>query len=262
MGLVAALRNDFHPHVRHPLAPGRGPSAGQNFVLRAPQHQGRHRDAMQPALERGIEPARLPAELGGHEAVDQLELGLLFGRHARQPLLGQRLIVEHVAGGFLRRPDEIVAGRHALDPYAGGREQRQRREPRAVAHGELGRDPAAERMADQVHALDAQAVEHVEVIHRHVLHVADPGRVVGLAEAGMLGNEQLVFAGQSVEERKVARKPAGAVQEHHRLAAASAEHPHADVADLVSLFLESHRPVLTHAPGARQEQFVRMGTRR
>ena len=60
----------------------------------------------------------------------------------------------------------------------------------------------------------------------------DPRRIVGAAEAGMLGHQHLVALGQRIEERQPLRHAAGAVQEQHGRAVSGAVQLDRDVPDL------------------------------
>ena len=75
-------------------------------------------------------------------------------------------------------------------------------------------------------------LDEVEIEHREVGHRADPRRIVGAAEAGMLGHQHLVALGQRIEERQPLRHAAGAVQEQHRRASPGAVQLDRDVPDL------------------------------
>ena len=93
-----------------PLAPALGVFDREQLVVLAPHDQRAHADAVQPALQRRIEPARLPAELGGGVAAGQRDVGLVVRHRHRQDAVGDRLVVVEVADPFLRVPDEVVAG--------------------------------------------------------------------------------------------------------------------------------------------------------
>ena len=213
---------------RHSAAYGRR----HDLVVVAPDDQRRQFDAVQPLLEIGIEPARLPAELRHGEAVPQHHVHLRLARRQRQDAVGEGLVVIEVAHRLLRPPDEIVAARHALDADAGRRELDEAAEARAVADQDLGGEPAAERVADQMDPVEPRLLDEVEIEHRKVRHRADPRRIVGAAEAGMLGHQQLVALGQRIEERQPLRHAARAVQEQHRGAAPGAVQPDCHVPDL------------------------------
>ena len=88
--------------------------------------------------------------------------------------------------------------------------------------GELGREPAAQRAADDVHALQAEAVEDVEVVVDEVVHRLDLGHVVGAAEARMVGRHHVEAAGEEPEEGVPRAGAAGRVEEEQRRTLAAA----------------------------------------
>src|SRR6185437_5444797 len=142
--------------IGHSLAPQARIGGRHHLVVIAPHHQRRQLDAMQPFLEIGIEPARLPAELRRGKAVLQGDVHLLFAGRQRKQRLGEALVMEQIADRFVGRPDEGIARGHALDAQPRRRQQRHALKARAVAHQHLGRDPAAERVADEMHAAQVE----------------------------------------------------------------------------------------------------------
>src|SRR5437764_10618931 len=95
-------------------------------------------------------------------------------------------------------------------------------------------------MTHQMHALRVQAVEEVQVIHGDVADIADPGRVVAVAEARMFRHHDLEFVRKLREERQPGRQAGGAVQVDERRARSVAQEAHANVAHLVPVFLYFH----------------------
>ena len=87
--------------------------------------------------------------------------------------------MEHVADALLVVAEERIDLRHALDVDAGGADQRQRGEPPRVARRKLGRDPAAEREADQIDAVEIELIEEIEIEVGEVGDVVEPVRRVG-----------------------------------------------------------------------------------
>src|SRR2546423_4613984 len=203
---MAALRDELHLRAWDIACPNLGVTAGQELVVLSPEDERGHLDAMQPALESRVEPARLPAELRRSEAVDECELRFLFIRYLRKHALGEGAVVEEALRRLLRRPDEVVAHGNALDANPRGCDQRERGETRAIAHRQLGGDPAAEGVTDEMHALSVETVEHIEVVHGHVGDIADPPRVCRSAETGMLRSDDPVRAGELLEKRAPWRK--------------------------------------------------------
>ena len=94
---------------------------------------------------------------------------------------------------------------------------------------------------DQVHLVEPEPVEEIEVVHGQVADVAHPGRIVGGAVARVLGHPITShFCGEQLEERQPWRQAVGAVQEHQRRTGAAPQHPDADVPDLVFRFRSRH----------------------
>ena len=124
---AASAHTPARSRPAHPVRalPHGGVGARQQLVVLAPDDQRRHRDAVQPAFQRRVEPARLPAQPRGHETVRHLAVRLFLGRFLRKDFVGEGLVVIEVAHRLLGPPDEIVAARHALHAHAGRRDQRQ-----------------------------------------------------------------------------------------------------------------------------------------
>src|SRR6266480_1648951 len=237
MRQMAALRDHVDSDLRNILLPHLCVLAGEELVVVAPEHKRRDLDTVQPALERRIEPARLPAKPCGREAVDELDLGLFLARRLLEHPFAERAVVEQVLRALLRRPDEVIAHRNALDAHARRRDERKRRKPRAIAYRSLGSNPAAERIPDEMHLLRVQAIEDVEVIHRHVGDVPDPGWIRRSAESRMLRREHLVLCRELLEERNPSGQSRSAMQEYQHPAAAGAEEAHRYVTRRKTRFL-------------------------
>ena len=99
---------------------------------------------------------------------------------------------------------------------------------RGVAHRKLGRDPAAEREADQIDVVEIELIEEIEIEVGEVGDVVEPVRRVGGAEARMLGHDHVVARGEVRHVGQPASRAAGAVQDQERAAGAAAHQ--ADVA--------------------------------
>ena len=80
---------------------------------------------------------------------------------------------------------EQVRQRLLLHPQARRAGDPQLLDPLRPAHGELRRDPAAQADAAQDHLVQAQRVEQLDVVKRHVLDGVDLVEAAALAEAGM-----------------------------------------------------------------------------
>jgi hypothetical protein len=80
-------------------------------------------------------------------------------------------------------------------------------------HRQLGRDPAAQRPADHVDAFQAEAVEDVEVVVHEIVDRLDLGHVVGAAEPGVVGGDDLEAARQEAVEGEPGSRASRRVQE-------------------------------------------------
>jgi len=120
------------------------------------------------------------------------------------------------------KPAQILLDRHAEDvgdrPAVRGNadraDQGQAGEPRGIAHRQLGRDPAAERGADQMHPIEPQRLQQIEIEIGEIVDPIEPGRIIRLTEAGMLRGEHRETLRQLLEKRHPAGMAAGAVQKH------------------------------------------------
>ncbi len=95
--------------------------------------------------------------------------------------------------------------------------------------------------------LPAKSIKKIEIVHGEVADVAQPRRIVGGAEARMLGHHQFAFRRDQVEERQPRRQAIGAMQENDRWPGAAFQHPDIDVPDLVFRFRPRHGIVLLGA---------------
>ena len=145
-----------------------------------------------------------------------------------------------VAHRFLGPPDEIVATWHAFDADAGRCQLDEAPKAGAVADQDLGGEPAAERVADEMDPVEPHLLDEVEIEHRQVRYRMDPRRVVGAAKAGMLGHQHLVALRQRIEERQPLRHAARTMQEQHRGAAPCAVQLDGNVSDLELAQLRRH----------------------
>src|SRR5262249_18534890 len=85
-----------------------------------------------------------------------------------------------------------------------------------IAHGDLGRGPAAERMADEMDIRQIQLFDEVEIKIGEIADAHHPFGDLRAAEARMLGREDAMLFGEKLQERAPIRA-AGAVQEEHGL---------------------------------------------
>ena len=119
----------------------------------------------------------------------------------------------------------------ALDLDADRIDQHQRVEPVRRHRGQLGGDPAAERRAEHVDAVETERVEQVEVVEREVGDVLDPLGRGRAAVARMARRQQVEALGQPRLERQPAPAGAGPVQIEQGSAAAVAEEIDGRIAD-------------------------------
>ena len=153
------------------------------------------------------------------------------GRSARATIVvGFFLIVKEVAQPLLVAAQERIELLDAGEVKPGGAAERERGQALRVAHGELGGDPAAERQPDQVHVLELQLVEHVEIEIGEVVDVIEPVRRVGLAKARMFRRDDVEFFRQLLHERQHIRARR-AVQNNERAAGPATHQPDAAAAD-------------------------------
>jgi len=117
-------------------------------------------------------------------------------------------------------------------PQAGRAEQDQGADAVRGGDGELGGDPAPERRPDDVRAVQAEPVHHVQVVVDQVVHRLHLGELVRPAETGVIGRDHVESARQEPVELDPGPRPARGVQEEQRLAFAAAEQVDAAVADL------------------------------
>src|ERR1700716_1141539 len=98
--------------------------------------------------------ARLPDQLGrGHPVLERNVLD--FGpQRTREHDVGEFLIMEEVANALLVAAEEGIDLRNVLDVDAGGRCECQRGETTRIAHRKLRRHPAAQRLPDQMDAVE------------------------------------------------------------------------------------------------------------
>ena len=183
-------------------------------VVVAPQHQRRHGDAREPAIEARIVHVGLPAIEAQRLAVPGIahdlvvRHGVEIGRMARRvppaPLRHvARVRVEDVENVRRLAPADLEAERvdqhEFLDAVAGG-------------GGHFRGEPAAEREADDARLL-AEPVQQLEIeMHEvvHMAHIVGPRRA---AEAGARGRNDLEAPRQKVEKRRPRRNRLEPVQQ-------------------------------------------------
>ena len=112
---------------------------------------------------------------------------ILVGSGALGGLLSDARIGEGESRLLLGIDHENIRFRHALDVNAGGGNQAQAAQPLGRANCDFERDPAAERLAYDVHAGEPEHLDGVEVEIGKIGNVIDPTRHLGGAETGMVG---------------------------------------------------------------------------
>ena len=143
--------------------------------------------AFQAPLELRVE-ARIPGEAGEGRRLAELVLDLVEALDVRAAiwaaLVGSlNIVVNSVSGSIAKKSPIGLPG--IRSPI--GSDQREALEPPRVEDGELRRDPAAERVADHVHALELERIEQRVVVDHEVVEAVEPLGHLGLAETGMLG---------------------------------------------------------------------------
>src|SRR5262245_3571791 len=144
---------------------------------------------MQPALQPRVEEARLPAETGAGDAVENGEILIFVGAGARGGFLADLRIDIGKARLFLRIDHENIGLGHAFDVDAGGRDQREAAQALGRAHRHFERDPTAKRLPDDVNAGKSERLDGIEIAVGDVGNFIDPGGRLGGAEAGMIGHD-------------------------------------------------------------------------
>ena len=105
---------------------------------------------------------RVPGKAREAGAVLQHDVDVELGLR-RLPCVRELAVVELAAGEFLRPPGENIVDRRVPALRPGRRQQRQRSEPLRVADRHLGRGPAADAMADEVHVAQSQRLQSIEI---------------------------------------------------------------------------------------------------
>ena len=110
-------------------------------------------------------------------------------------------------------------------------------------HRELGGDPSAERRADEMHALETERVEQIEVVEREIGDVLDPFGRRRTPVPGMARREHGVSLRQPLLEFQPPPAAARAVQEQQRRSRPVAEHVDGRAADRQLAPRRRHQPM-------------------
>ena len=221
---MAAARQDHDPRAGDRRMPSLAIGRRKEPVVLAPEDEGGNADSVQPALELRIMVARLPGELRHHPLVRKPDILVLGHERAGDSLVGEFRFEIGLAHRLLLAEQEGIEMLDAGDVNAWRIDERQRREPAGVAHGEVRRDPSAERQADKMNLAQIERVEEIKIEIGEVRHRLEPGRRVAAAEPRSLRHDHLEFLGERLHRRKKARRAARTVQHQHRRARAGALH--------------------------------------
>src|SRR3989441_10069156 len=216
--------DQLEPRVGDQLAISPSIRRLDDTVAGAPQHERRHPDAAEPALELGVvhirmppvEAERLPVPGANDQLVvrERVEVG--------RPLSG---IVPAAPLHFLRRGVEDVENVRGLaiaDLDAECVHEDELVQTMTARDGHFRREPAPEGQSDEGHLLVRQRLEDVKIEMHEIVHRLEPRRARRPAEAGVRGRDDL---GVAAEQRQKARPRIDrlrAVQEQDRSTGASA----------------------------------------
>ena len=114
----------------------------------------------------------------------------------------------------------------------GRRDQRQALQALRIEDRELGCDPAAEREADEVDAVELERVEEVAVVQDEIVEAVEPLRKLRVPEARVLRGDQVDLLREPLVERQPHPRRARAMKEHNRLTRAFAAVGDLEIADL------------------------------
>ena len=110
-------------------------------------------------------------------------------------------------------------------------DQRQRGEAAGIAHGKLSRHPAAQRLPDQMDAVEIELLEKVEIEVREVGNGVEPWRRFGFAESGMLRDDHVERLRQPRHEGQPASGTPAAVEKEQRSSGTAAHDADAAIPD-------------------------------
>src|SRR2546425_9688415 len=222
--MVPRPLDDLEARVGDQVAIGPSVRRLHDAVARPPQHEGRHRDAAEQALDLGIIQIRMPAVEterfpvpGAHDQLvvrEGVEVGRPFAEIVPAPPLhfqGRGVEdVEDVRGLAIAdldaervHEDELVQTMTALD-------------------GHFCREPAPEGQPDERHLLVRQSLEDVQIEVRQIVHRLEPRRARRPAEARVRGSDDLGVPAEQLQEARPRIDGLHAVQEQDRPAGAPA----------------------------------------
>ena len=175
--------------------------------------------------------ARLPRELGRHHPVLERSILELRPLRASDDRLGELLIVEQIADALLLIGKKSIDLRDIIDMDAGSADQGEGRQARGIADREISGDPATKRASDEMDAAQIELIEKVQIEVGEITDAIEPCGRVRLAEAGMLGRDNVEFPGQPRHRGKPDADAAAAMKKDERGAGPSAHEPDAAIAD-------------------------------
>src|SRR5262249_24604032 len=132
----------------------------------------------------------------------------------------------------------------AADLDADGIDQDQLGDPRRRAHRDLGREPAAERIAEHDRLLELERIHQIEIEIDEVLETVEVIRNRRTGKARMDRLDQLEAFGETIGKRKPENRTAAAVQHQHAWTAAFPAHLEIDALQPVAGRREINHPGL------------------
>ena len=139
--------------------------------------------------------------------------------------------MEEVANALLVAAEKGIDLRDVLDMDAGGRCERQRSKAAGIAHREFRSDPAAQRLPDQMDAVEIELLEKIEIEVREVSDGIEPRRRIRFAKAGMLRDDHVERLRQPRHERQPGSGTAAAVEKQQRTTGTAAHDADAAIPD-------------------------------
>src|SRR5262245_61290306 len=202
-------------------------------VARAPEHERRHRDAAEPALELGIVHVRLPAVEGQRVPVPGANDQLVVRQRVvvRRPF---RRVVPAPPLHLLRRRVEDVQDVRRLaiaDLETERVHEDETVDAMAALHRDFRGEPAPEGQPHHRDFLVGQRLEDVEIEVHEIVHGLEIPGALRVAESGMRRGDDLGAPAEQIEKRRPRVDALHAVQEQHRPAGAPAHHLQLDASD-------------------------------
>ena len=186
----------------------------------APHDQDRHGDLGQPPEQSRVGERR-PAVHRQRGPVGREHRLLLIRQRARVDAELARVVVREV-GDLVRGEREEVRGRVVVQLQAARVDEHDAADPGAGRDRHLGRDPAADRVADHGHAGEVLLVEQDQVSLRQVTHGVQRIRPRRAAEPRVHRDQDArAGRGEQIGEARHRLRPGPAVQQQERTARAA-----------------------------------------